>query len=308
MSSTSNDTPVGHCPVVFTQDDIIINTRLVRKLLEDEGYTVIENNDIRRALGKIADVHPDIIFSDILEPGFDGLQLLRLIKENERTRHIPFCFLTSLNDEETIKKANEFGAAAYLNKPCNKEELLSTIKRLTGYENASAGSLYKELKSGKYSGDNFKLDNHGEGMYVLCQAIWGYWKPRFLIDENAKTAVEFMSEYETLLTVCRDDIDFESFSWQGENCVYRAETRNAHFPTLIGKFVNGVAEVDWQLNPDGMYYMDSDGFGMSDDEEVTIVGYIGRDGRVLSKFQYFRKGFERFEEKRAEAEEKVKRR
>ena len=45
-----------------------------------------------------------------------------------------------------------------------------------------------------------------------------------------------------------------------------------------------MAEVEWQLNPDGMYYRDEDGFGMTDDEEIKFYGAIDRNGKVVKKF------------------------
>ena len=45
-----------------------------------------------------------------------------------------------------------------------------------------------------------------------------------------------------------------------------------------------MAEVEWQLNPDGMYYRDEDGFGMTDDEEINLYGTIDRKGKVVKKF------------------------
>lgn len=71
-------------------------------------------------------------------------------------------------------------------------------------------------------------------------------------------------------------------------------------------FKNGVAEVSWQLNPDGMYYMDEDGFGMTDDEEVEIYGFINRQGKVLVKFQNINKDWGRLKSMRKEAERKIK--
>ena len=53
---------------------------------------------------------------------------------------------------------------------------------------------------------------------------------------------------------------------------------------LKRQYKNGVAEVEWQLNPDGMYYRDDDGFGMTDDEEINLYGAIDRKGKVVKKF------------------------
>ena len=43
--------------------------------------------------------------------------------------------------------------------------------------------------------------------------------------------------------------------------------------------------IGWQLTPDGRYYMDEDGYGMTDDEEITIYGQIDQQGKVVKKFK-----------------------
>ena len=74
---------------------------------------------------------------------------------------------------------------------------------------------------------------------------------------------------------------------------------------MYGDSKNGVARVDWQLNPDGRYYMDDDGFGMTDDEEIEIYGFIDTKGNVLVKFKAI-KDRKELEVMRKEAEEIVK--
>ena len=61
----------------------------------------------------------------------------------------------------------------------------------------------------------------------------------------------------------------------------------------------------WQLNPDGMYFMDEDGFGMTDDDEVEIYGFIDRQGKILVKFQHINEDWKRLEIMKKEAETKV---
>ena len=70
-----------------------------------------------------------------------------------------------------------------------------------------------------------------------------------------------------------------------EDAVFVAQCLSFHFPSFIRGFKNGVARVDWQLNPDGRYYMDDDGFGMTDDVEIEIYGFIDKTGNVLVKFR-----------------------
>ncbi|MBR1521454.1 MAG: hypothetical protein IJ635_09480 [Bacteroidaceae bacterium] len=115
-----------------------------------------------------------------------------------------------------------------------------------------------------------------------------YWKPRWLIDNEAKRAYEFMDDKKRLVTVTQDDVDWDSLAGLPEDVVRRARELDFYFPSFIQKFKNGVAQVKWQLNPDGAYYMDEDGFGMTDDIEVNIYGSINREGKVVSKFKYER--------------------
>lgn len=87
-----------------------------------------------------------------------------------------------------------------------------------------------------------------------------------------------------LTTVTQDDIAWDTLYGIPKIAIERAKRFSAHFPTFIHEFKNGMAKVSWQINPDGRYYMDDDGFGMTDDEEITIYGYIDHKGKVVSKF------------------------
>lgn len=171
--------------------------------------------------------------------------------------------------------------------------IMDCFKKVMGNSKTDAGTqkemdaaalLYKELQSEKYRTYPCETKGLGEGMAIVNEVICGYWKPRFLIDNNARTAVEFMSRPERLLTVATEDIDWESLTHLEEDVVARAKRLDFGFPSFIYQFEHGVAEVSWQLNPDGMYYMDEDGYGMTSDQEITIYGFIDRQGHVLVKF------------------------
>ena len=90
-----------------------------------------------------------------------------------------------------------------------------------------------------------------------------------------------------------------------EEAIQRAGDFNAHFPTRVRKYENGVAQVSWQLNPDGMYYMDEDGFGMTDDEEVEIYGFIDRKGKAVVKFRNIKEDWRILKTMRVEAEKQL---
>lgn len=145
--------------------------------------------------------------------------------------------------------------------------------------------LYHLLCEEKYSNYPFQTENLDEGMVLVSEVIMQHWKPRYLLDHNMQRAYEFMSNDECLQTVKQEDIAWEKLASLPLNAINIAKERLAHYPTSIGHFKNGVAEVRWELNPDGYYFMDEDGFGMTDDEEIAVYGFIDKTASVVIKFQ-----------------------
>ena len=149
---------------------------------------------------------------------------------------------------------------------------------------SSDKQLYMLLNTEEYTNYPYETKGLGENMALVSQVISGWWKPRFLLNHNTKCAYEFMDCNEKLTTVTQDDIAWDTLYGIPKIAIERAKRFSAHFPTFIHEFKNGMAKVSWQINPDGRYYMDDDGFGMTDDEEITIYGYIDHKGKVASKF------------------------
>lgn len=144
--------------------------------------------------------------------------------------------------------------------------------------------LYKRLCAPQYKDRPYEQRDLGEGMTLVNQVIGEYWKPRYLLDNEAKCAYEFMSIDEVLQIVTDEDIDWDSLKGLPQDAFERAKAHSFHFPGHVYQYKNGVAEVEWQLNPDGMYYRDEDGFGMTDDEEINLYGAIDRKGKVVKRF------------------------
>ena len=186
---------------------------------------------------------------------------------------------------------------------------MSIYKKLSRIKSdkSTEEKLYEVLQSDTFKSDLYKTEDLGDGMAVLYQNIWGWYKPRFVLNHNDKTAFEFMDSYQCLVTVTNEDIDWASLKKLPEEAICRAESLSFQFPSFIRGFKNGVSRVDWQLNPDGRYYMDDDGYGMTADEEIEIYGFIDTKGNVLVKFKAI-KDRKELEVMRKEAEEMVKNR
>ena len=165
--------------------------------------------------------------------------------------------------------------------------------------------LYKVLNTEEYKERPYEYTDLGEGMGVIGETMWGWWKHPFLLNHNTKCAYEFMNSDQKLVTVTQDDIDWDSLKDLPEDAQGRARALSFHFPSFIRNYENGVAQVSWQINPDGRYYMDEDGYGMTDDEEIEIYGFIATRGKVIVKFKNIN-GYSELDKMRKLAEERVK--
>lgn len=117
-------------PVVLMVDDEEMNLELVETLMAPLGYDVEKTRSGREALEKISNREPDIILLDVMMPGMDGYEVCRILKEDEKTRHIPIVMITALNQIENKLTGIESGADDYLGKPFHKRELIARVKSL----------------------------------------------------------------------------------------------------------------------------------------------------------------------------------
>lgn len=149
--------------------------------------------------------------------------------------------------------------------------------------------LYQNLTSPQYKTRPYYQSDLGEDMILVSQVICDYIKPRYLMDCRTKRAVEFMDKAQRLLTVTDDDIDWRSLKRvKDEDVIDVARFRLFIYPGDISRYENGMAEVRWEINPDGRFYCDEDGFGMTGDVEINLYGVIDRKGKVVKKFTYSR--------------------
>src|SRR5574344_949239 len=73
---------------------------------------------------------PDLISTDLMMPGMDGLEVCRQVRSNEIINHIPIIVVTAKITEEERIKGIAAGADAYLSKPFNAEELRTRVEKL----------------------------------------------------------------------------------------------------------------------------------------------------------------------------------
>ncbi len=100
--------------VVEDEEDIL---ELVRYNLAREGYEVICAESGEDALRKARTAPVDLMVLDLMLPGMNGIEVLKALKKNEKTRNFPVIILTAKGEEADIVAGLELGADDYITKP-----------------------------------------------------------------------------------------------------------------------------------------------------------------------------------------------
>jgi signal transduction histidine kinase len=112
--------------ILVVEDELGLRENIIA-LLEIRGFEIIPAIDGMDALKKLEFITPDLIISDIMMPYLDGYELFKRVKENDKTKFIPFLFLTAKSDLTSIRQGMSLGADDYVTKPFSSEDLLKAI-------------------------------------------------------------------------------------------------------------------------------------------------------------------------------------
>jgi DNA-binding NtrC family response regulator len=112
--------------ILVVDDEANARTALA-EILKQEDYDVETAADGFKALARFNDFDPDLVLTDLKMPGMDGIELLRKLRELDRESAI--VVMTAFGAVETAVSAMREGAADYLTKPLNTDELLVVLER-----------------------------------------------------------------------------------------------------------------------------------------------------------------------------------
>lgn len=114
---------------VLLVEDLDDSRFMLRRLLELEGFDVIEAPDGAFALEALRKHTCDVILLDLRLPNIDGLQVTRALRATTQFQSIPIIVLSALDDEYTRTEARAAGCNDYLTKPIDLEKLTTLLKK-----------------------------------------------------------------------------------------------------------------------------------------------------------------------------------
>jgi DNA-binding response OmpR family regulator len=117
---------------ILVVDDEIGALTLIGIMLERGGFGVTKARDAKNALEVLADGTPDLIILDVMMPGMSGIELCRLLRQREPTRHVPILILSARGDSGSVIEGIDAGANDYLPKPILHHDLVSKVKSMLG--------------------------------------------------------------------------------------------------------------------------------------------------------------------------------
>ncbi len=108
-------------------DDIPANVSVLFDFLIEEGFRVLVSRDGKQAIQTANTILPNLILLDVMMPGIDGFEVCQQLKSQEETQDIPIIFMTALTDVVDKVRGFRLGAADYITKPIQQEEVLARI-------------------------------------------------------------------------------------------------------------------------------------------------------------------------------------
>ena len=115
---------------ILIVEDTEDNRQILRDLLTNAGFDIVEAHDGQAAVEAASEFHPDLILMDIQLPIMNGYEAIRRIKADTTLQPIPIIAVTSYALSEDKEKARAAGCDGYVAKPFSPRQLLATVRDL----------------------------------------------------------------------------------------------------------------------------------------------------------------------------------
>ncbi|MDM1708551.1 Hpt domain-containing protein [Thiopseudomonas alkaliphila] len=117
-------------PHIMVIDDSITVRKVTSRFLERNNMQVSTAKDGVDALNQLQEKLPDLLLLDIEMPRMDGFEVAKLVRHDQRLKHLPIVMITSRTGDKHRERALSLGVNEYLGKPYQEEQLLEVIQQL----------------------------------------------------------------------------------------------------------------------------------------------------------------------------------
>ena len=119
---------------VLVVDDSVTIVAVLRKMLQQNGYTTMEAYTAEKALEMIGQEAPELVFLDIVLPGMDGFNALRAMRRHPATKSVPIIMISGNAQATEQFYVQRIGADDFMKKPFTRAEVFARIERLLDEE------------------------------------------------------------------------------------------------------------------------------------------------------------------------------
>lgn len=128
--------------VLLVEDEQTL-AMIIKDTLEESDFCIELATDGEEGLKMFFDIRPDILIADVMMPKMDGFEMVRRIRQTDKST--PVLFLTARSAINDVVEGFELGANDYLKKPFGMQELIVRIKALLGRAFVSAGKAQETV-------------------------------------------------------------------------------------------------------------------------------------------------------------------
>ncbi|MBD8872046.1 response regulator [Rhodanobacter sp. DHB23] len=145
-------------------DDSPTICAVLGRMLEQDGYAVQKAADGESALELAKAEAPELIFLDIVLPGINGFAVLRALRHDPRTAHVPIVMISGNPQATEQFYAQRFGADDFVKKPFGRNDIVASIDQLV-----RSGRLpVREVALGHVPAQDLRQAVHGAGLASLA--------------------------------------------------------------------------------------------------------------------------------------------
>lgn len=116
-------------PKILIIDDDLDMQRLLKLYLKMSGFDTVECTNGLEAQALVLEGGFQLVISDLMMPGFDGIQFLRWLRQECKSM-VPVIVCSSMSDKKTIDQVMSLGAGEYCRKPFRMDVLIPMVKGL----------------------------------------------------------------------------------------------------------------------------------------------------------------------------------